>query len=372
MPHRLIVGCATGSSLDGLDVALVRIDGKGLAIHAQVLRCKSWHLGGLIEPLQRAMDQELMAAGEIAALAYELGVKHAAVIRRVIDKDEIDLICVHGLNVYHAPPINMQLVNVSPIATRLGIPVVYDLPAADLSCGGQGFPLTPIADHLLFRADLETRVVIHLGGFASFTWLPPTRQTGPAMLDSIRGGDICTCMELLNAISQRFFDKPFDTFGEQAMGGDVIGLVRDDLIDILREQSDAERSLGTGDEMGIVIEDYDGKYNPHDIARSACAAVAQVIIHAVGESDRIIVGGGGARNSAIMRELRQLTTAKVIPSDEYGIPAAYRDAIAMAVLGALCDDGFPVTLPQVTGVSSPAPLAGSWMYPQSWAENDFQ
>src|SRR5262245_9739095 len=145
MPTRLAIGCMTGTSIDALDAALVRIEGRGLDMHADLVRGISRPLADLAPPLRALANQEPATAAHIARLAHRLAMLHVEVIRVLLVGDRPELIAIHGQTVFHAPPISWQLFNPAPIANAFDTPVVFDLRAADLAGGGQGAPITPLS-----------------------------------------------------------------------------------------------------------------------------------------------------------------------------------------------------------------------------------
>lgn len=348
----------TGTSIDGVDAALVAIEGAGLTMRALVLRCTSRALGELADPLRALAQQQATTSGDIACAAEALARLHLEVLQELIAGERIDLVAVHGQTIFHHPPISWQLINPAPIAQRLRVPVVFDLRAADLAAGGQGAPITPLADYVLFRSPDETRAVVNLGGFVNFTVLEAGQP-----ISAIRGGDVCVCNQLLDALARRLFGQAFDRGGQRARAGAVQPEPFDDLVPRLGTQLSADRSLGTGDELAEWIERYVGRFRGEDLARSACAAIAEAVTQAVGRVDRLLLAGGSIKNQALLDEFRARSPAVVSPTDDFGVPGEYREAAAMAVLGALCQDRVPITLPQVTRVSGASPVAGSWVYP---------
>jgi anhydro-N-acetylmuramic acid kinase len=369
MPVRKVVGAMTGTSLDAVDVALVAIEGHGLNMRAGLLRAHTRPLGALTLPLHRLAAQEAMGPMVIAALARELADLHVAAIRELLDAEHADLVAVHGQTVYHAPPLSWQLISPAPLAYALQVPVVSDLRAADLAAGGQGAPITPLADYVLFRAAAETRAVVNFGGFCNFTLLPAGCAEPAEALEAIRGGDVCACNQLLDGLARRLFGAPFDVDGQRACAGHVRREPRDALVVLLRKQAMAGRSLGTGDELSGWIERYRDACNGEDLARSAIDALVSVIVETIervaGERrvDAYLLAGGGVKNRALYDAFAARCPGRVYSTDRSGVPPADREAVAIAVLGALCQDRVPITLPQITGVPAPAPLAGAWVFP---------
>ena len=363
---RLVAGCKTGTSNDGLDAVLVKIKGCGLIMRAEVQRCLSHPLGELTEPLWRLARQEPMPAGEIARIAREFSLLHLRALKKLIGNKTIYLAAVHGQTVFHRPPLSWQLINPAPIAYGLGVPVVYDMRAADLATGGQGAPITPLADFILFRNPDEARCVVNLGGFCNITVLPTcVREVESGLSDCvklIRGRDVCACNRLLDRIAHVLFRQPYDKNGENAASGEVKSKPFNSLLALLEAQSGSNRSLGTGDELQIWLDDSISIYKPNDLARTACAAIAEAITTACKPVDRLILAGGSVKNRALVAEILDRSEVPVDMSDAYGVPMQFREAVAMAVLGALCHDRTPITLPSVTGVVK-APVSGCWVLP---------
>jgi 1,6-anhydro-N-acetylmuramate kinase len=358
--ERLVAGCMTGTSIDGLDVALVKIIGQGLGMRVELVsettRPFGADTGDLAQRLRALADQQPMTARDIAQLARDFALLHLDALKELAHGKHIDLVCVHGQTVFHAPPLSWQLINPAPIAHGLGVPVVSDLRAADLACGGEGAPITPIADLVLFGHVRERRTVVNLGGFCNLTRLDPGREP-----NRVSGGDVCACNQVLDAVARARLRASYDRDGRAALAGTADDAATEELVKLLRAQAKAGRSLGTGDELTDWIERH-AELPPADAARSACAAIATVIVEAAKPAERLIVAGGGVRNRALMQEIMGRAGVPVDTSDVHGVPASLREAVAFAVLGALSADRVAITLPRVTGVDR-APIAGSWVWP---------
>lgn len=364
--QRLVVGCMTGTSLDALDVAVVGISGSGLSMRGKLAAFHSHPLGDLVPLLRRIASDEKLTATDMAEAAWALGELHAEVITRVLAGRYPDLICAHGQTVMHAPTPpcgrTWQVLQPAPIATRLNCPVVFDLRAMDVAQGGQGAPITPIADWLLCRSSDRTRALVNLGGFANATLIPA--GLGP---DAVRGFDICACNQLLDAIARARLGSPFDKDGAAALSGTIHAELLDSLTDLLEQQARAGRSLGSGDELAACVE-FATHISPPDLARTACEAVGGVIGRVLARApshrpQEIYLAGGGAFNPVLSAAIARAVGASCLPLDAIGVPVQAREAMCFAVLGALCQDRVPITLPAVTGVPSPAPVSGAWCFP---------
>lgn len=370
---RHIIGCMTGTSIDALDVALVRVEGEGLGMRAQHLAWHSQPLGEtLTSRLRTIAEQGTVTAGEVAGVAHALSNAHVEAVRRLLAMAEsagvrkVDLAAAHGQTVHHAPPLSWQLFSAAPLAHAIGAPVVFDLRAADIARGGQGAPITPIADWVFFRSPGETRAVVNLGGFCNATLLPAGGD-GPETLGAVRGFDVCACNQLLDNLARRLLNRPYDEDGSAAMSGQVNDEALEDLGGVLASQAGSRRSLGTGDEVGEWVSRFRARISPEDLAATACEGLGQAIARRLTDADpppdRILLAGGGVRNRALVRAISGWASARVETTEAHGLPPEAREAAEIAVLGALCQDRVPITLPAVTGVPEPAPVAGAWVFP---------
>lgn len=354
----------TGTSLDGIDCALIEVEGTGLAMKPRFIRGTSAGLGGLAPRLRALAEQKPMTAGDIAKLSRDFALLHAREVNALLggERGGCDLIAVHGQTVFHAPPVSWQMFNPAVLAHETGMDVVCDLRAADLAAGGQGAPITPLADWIWFRSPTERRVVLNLGGFANATILP--RDAGAESIAQIRGMDICACNHILDGVARAALNKPYDEGGAAAGRGRVEAAAAGELRQMLDKQVAVGRSLGTGDEVAGWIAKWHSAATPDDLCASACAAVGGVVGEAISRGERaarVLVAGGGAMHRPLIACIG--AAAEAVPleaTDAHGLPAAFRESAEMALLGALCADRVPITLPSVTGVAGPAPLSGVW------------
>ena len=362
---RHVVGIMTGTSLDALDAALVRVDGQGRSLRAVLVHHIERPLGLWQPRLIDLANQQPFTAAEIAEMSHAFGELHRDAILALLKPDwpTPDLIAIHGQTVTHDPPCSWQLINPFPVAAAFGCPIVFDLRQADLAAGGQGAPITPIADAILFARDKHRRAaIVNLGGFCNVTLL-----LGDGASDAfrdVRGFDLCACNHLLNAAAQSALSQPFDRNGDHAAQGTPELRLQADLRGVLEQQAAANRSLGTGDEAVEWIIEHAGRLAPNDLLATVVHAVAQTIAEQLQPHDpeTIILAGGGARNRTLHMAIAARVAAPVHISDEFGVPAEAREAMAMAVLGALAQDKIPITLPGTTGCRTSVPIAGAWVH----------
>jgi len=387
----------TGTSLDGLDAALVEIVGHGVEMTAKFKSMVSLPLGDLREELRHFASGGAAEPLQFMRAARRLGELHAQAVSDLCAEsnirnpsDEIAFVVAHGQTIWHAPGdriaspdagLSWQLFDPWPIVRRVGVPVCYDLRQADLLAGGQGAPITPMSDWVIYRRPDITRVVVNLGGICNVTVIP---CGVPA--EAMTGGDIGPCNLLIDGVVRTLFpgqtyDKDGEIAGKVSAPGDMVykmvyghdPLEREFKSHSLgREQfTDAwVRSLAL-EARGTVPAGPPAKTAfPRDmldaiVVASAVEAVAMrlaVVLCDVPRPYEVVLAGGGTKNKSLFKRIGANVSAEVVRSDDLGIPCDAREAMGFAVLGALSQDGIAITLPRVTGASSPG-RAGAWVYP---------
>jgi len=370
-PARFAVGLMSGTSCDGVDAALVRIKGTGDNVQLKFLKFISI-------PYPAAFKNRLMSKNlsvhEVCLLNFELGEKFAEAAAEVIkvgqtEGVEVDFVASHGHTVAHIPPRDngphgtLQIGEAAVVAERTGLPVVSDFRPADMAAGGQGAPLVPYADWVLFGKYGRDVACLNLGGIANFTVVTEDLgkvyafDTGPANM-AIDGA-----VRLLTRGEQ-----PFDRDGGAAAKGNVI----DEFLEYLLSHPYFERQppKSTGrEEFGpeVYLRDALASRKDHeyeDLVATVTAAVCFSIVRAFNwhikarvDVDRIIVSGGGAYNKTLIKWIqRALPEVKVRTSDRYGIPSDAREAVAFAILGNETICGTPANVLNATGASHGAIL----------------
>jgi anhydro-N-acetylmuramic acid kinase len=251
------------------------------------------------------------------------------------------------------------------VVRRLRVPVCYDLRQADLIAGGQGAPITPLSDWVLYRRAGTPLMVANLGGICNVTYLDG------AGLDTVHGEDACPCNILLDGLVRELFPgAEFDEGGALARRGranEEFAWVIADHPFFRGPPRSAGREDFTPDWVRSVIARRTEGMSAHDLLASAVEFVAGYVAGRqsdVGRRYRVVLAGGGAKNAYLVERIRARCKSPedVVLSDELGVPIEAREAVGFAVLGALSQDGVPITLPRVTGSTAPA-RAGAWVYP---------
>lgn len=346
---RVIHGCMSGTSCDGIDVAAVAIEGHGWSMRPHFLAGTSLPyddaMQGLAARVRSALRQEPTTAGDLARLGHDLAHAHVRALRELARNAAAPTaIAMHGQTLFHAPPVSWQLCAPWPVAEAFGVPVLHDLRGADLAAGGQGAPLTPTSDFLMYAGNAPTAVV-NLGGFANATVLPP-RSGDPS---TVRGFDVCLCNQLLDELARTRLGQPCDWDGRAASSGKVDSAAKHELVALLSAQAQSGRSLGTSDESVATASRMLAHRAPADACATAVSAIAHTILTVLGQHEvhHLALAGGGVLNLSLDAALRAGIPGGA-PSTAAAWPPAYREAAAMAILGALALDGVPPGLPAVT------------------------
>ncbi len=369
---RILLGAMSGTSADGVDVAAVEITGRGLAMKAKYLA----HVEHPYDPNLRQRIFALRESGqtrldELASLGRDITLAYVAATRELLERmslrpSQVAALAAHGQTLYHAPPDTIQWLDPSLLAAETDLLVVSDFRRADLAAGGQGAPLVPFADWIMFRHPEKTRVILNIGGIANLTYLP----AGGGIEDVIAfdtGPGMCISDWLMRTHDSH--GTGFDEGGALAAAGNSDGIWRHEWLE--KEPYHARRPPKSTDGPEMIaaygaIRRRRGGVGDELSLSDELATVATIVSSTVVESmillppeeqdvDELIVAGGGRKNARIMSELRDdlvsygsLRTA-LVTTDDLGLPAQAREAVAFAILGAATIDDEPSNVPAATG-----------------------
>ena len=331
---RTVVGTMTGTSMDGVDAVAVSIEGHGLEMIATFTSIASIPFDGIRVCLREMSQNEVTHCDE---LAQSVGERTRDAIT-ALKLPNIDLIALHGQTIYHKPPKTIQLINPKPVIDAFDCTVLNQPRQMDVELGGEGAPITPLADWIMFRETHRNVAIVNLGGFCNVTMLP-----AGGSINDIRGFDVCCCNLLLNSIASERLGKPFDKDGALASQGRVDGVLYEELSALLFSQHHNKQSLGHLDDIGLLTRRWKDVPSKH-LAATACAAIGDCITKSVADADCIYLAGGGCHNLQLANHITNSGTIA-----ELGVPTQAREGMAMAILGALHSDGVSITLSQVTG-----------------------
>ena len=378
-----VIGLISGTSVDGIDAALVDVDGQGYDLTITLVDGLTW-------PYPAELQAQILAlcAGEAVSLErlahLDDAVAHsfaAAAQTLMAQAGPAELVASHGQTVFHRPVgrpalmhqgtvdlgYTLQLGRGAVLAQQLGLPTVSDFRQADIEAGGEGAPLAPVLDLCLLSHPTEWRCVQNLGGIGNVAYLPPwNRQgsppkvlgwdTGPAnslidiAIHTLSEGTLTydadgawaaqgtPCLPLVDQwLEHPYFSQP----PPKSTGRELFGW---DFFQQCQRQAQTQ-GLRAVDVVATLTE-----FTAASVAHEYRTFLPNL-------PDRVLVGGGGSHNPVLMACLQaQLPECPVQPTDAVGLSASYKEAIAFAVLGYWQRQGFPGNLPTVTGASGPRVL----------------
>ncbi len=354
----IAIGTMSGTSMDGVDVALIETDGEAVSRFGAYLSraytpTERHILRGAVNVAKDMTDRDARpaAVAEAEKLVTEMHIKaiDALIQQEGIHPSKVDVVGFHGQTILHRPErrLTVQIGDGALLAKRLKIPVVYDFRAADVASGGQGAPLVPVFHRALLRAfDDGPVVVVNIGGVANVTYLdgeaePIAFDTGPgnAPLD-----------ELMMSRS----GKPMDEGGAVAASGKADEKLVASALDHKFFAQVPPKSLDRAD---FARFDLNTLSLPNALATAAEIIASSITLskkHFPKEPRRWIVAGGGARNPTLVKLLRaKLAPAKVQAAEEIGWQSSAVEAQAFAFLAVRATKNLPLSFPKTTGVSAP-------------------
>lgn len=379
---RHVVGMMSGTSVDGVDAALVEISGTDSEPKVKLLAFENKPYPPQVrEKIFSLFTSANATVDKVGYMNFLLGEIYAKSALSVIEKagmkpEEIDVIGSHGQTIWHAPipespngiPVayTVQIGEGSVIAERTGILTVSDFRVADMAAGGQGAPLVPFSEYLLYRREKETILLQNIGGIGNMTVMPAGAKprdvfafdTGPgnmiidAVISAVTGGE-----------------KTYDAGGETAAKGRVCNA----LLDILKEEpyyrqplpkttgrehfgvQYTEKILSWWKENPIPVEDLLATVT--DLTAYSIADAYERYVLPKYRASEIIVGGGGSYNATLLRFMKERFAphgVAVRTQEDLGLSSDAKEAVAFALMADCCMRGKANTLPSVTGAEHPA------------------
>lgn len=368
----ITAGIMTGTSLDGVDVALVDVTGTGRDLQVKVLHHQSF-------PLPPALKTDLeLAMGAIPAIAPtptaatapaptpastigSLGVRlaaeyasctKAAMRAAELPVESLGLVGSHGQTLWHAPadkpPFTLQVGHPSMLAHFLGVPVVGDFRAGDMAFGGQGAPLVPYVDWCLYTHATEYRILLNLGGIANMTLLPPNAER-----NQVKAFDTGPANRLIDGAMHRLFNLPYDDQGAVAASGRpsahlVAQWMKEAWFHLDPPKSTGRELFSDAYLDKLLAEARAADLSSEDTIATLTALTVESISQAIRkyapDAEHLFVSGGGAHNRAILEGLRNVS-----PMSELGMDVDAKEAVCFAILAHEAFQGVATGMPSVTG-----------------------
>lgn len=375
-----VIGLMSGTSADGVDAALVEIQGHGLATEVELLAFDSVPFEA--EVRSRIFDlfqPETSRVDELCQMNFLIGEIFAdaalAVAQRAqLDINEVDLIGSHGQTIYHLPPqrdaaytpSTLQIGEPAVIAHRTGVPTIADFRVADLAAGGQGAPLVSYVDFLLFRRMDRAIALQNIGGISNVTLIPAGADASDVLASDTGPGNM-----IIDAVVESLTngEKKYDHAGQLAAQGRpceslLAEWLQHPFIRAAPPKTTGREAFGKQFAHQAIRQAESKNLSPTDVVATLTAFTAATIfdyydrfIFPYQPVDEIAVSGGGGHNRTLMQSLKtRFDPIPVRPIDALGIPGDAREAVAFSILANEAIHGHPGNLPQVTGASQPTVL----------------
>ena len=377
-----VAGIMSGTSADGIDVAIVRIEAARPRPKLTLLAHEGF---AFPVPLRRAvlaaMNASSTSTAELARLNWRLGLAYSEAALATVKRHnvDLDLIGCHGQTLYHQPraekylgkqfACTWQAGEAQVVASSLGVPVVSNFRPADMLAGGQGAPLVPLLDYVLFASNERGRVLQNIGGIANLTAIPAGAGTDRVIAFDTGPGNM-----VIDALAQQLFSKPFDRNGALAAEGAVLTKVlaqslRNPYFDLKPPRTAGREQFGREYAAKFLADCLRHSERPEDALATATALTAETIARSYkrfckrkmqsGRGVDYIVSGGGARNSTLRAMLAQRLEplgCELATSNDFGLPAEAKEAAAFALLAWQTWRHLPGNLPAATGAKRPVIL----------------
>ena len=376
-----VAGIMSGTSADGIDVAVVRIAPGRQRPKLTLLAHEGFVFpAALRHAILAAMNAESTSTAELARLNWRLGLAYSEAVQATAKKHKLnlDLIGCHGQTLFHqARPAayagrrfacTWQAGDAAVIATALGIPVVSNFRPADMVAGGQGAPLVPLLDFVLFADARRGRVLQNIGGIANLTAIPAAATAEEVIAFDTGPGNM-----VMDALAQELFAKPFDRNGAFAAGGTVLAPVlaaelRNKYFRLNPPRTAGREQFGREYAARFLTLCKRHSRKPEDALATATALTAETIAESYKRfvlprmrrsGVDYIVSGGGARNHTLTAMLAQRLEplgCELVASEEFGLPAEAKEAAAFALLAWQTWHHLPGNVPAATGAARPVIL----------------
>ncbi|HLF19855.1 MAG TPA: anhydro-N-acetylmuramic acid kinase [Bacteroidota bacterium] len=375
---KLVIGMISGTSADGIDAVLVTIDGMGestgirqhsFASYPYPKRFKEWLIANS-QPGKGTVDQicelNILSAHFFADAAKRLARKSGVAL------SEIDLIGSHGQSIHHIPDerrrfgkkvrSTLQIGDPSTIAKLTGIVTVGDFRTADMAVGGQGAPLVPFLDYVLFRSKKKSRLLLNLGGIANITALPKN-----CSIEEVSAFDTGPANMIIDGLMKKRYGRLFDRGGAVAKSGTVIPRLMNWMSRLeyfeLKPPKSTGRELFSDEYLRRLLQQSGGNrrndviatvteftsYSVHDQYRR--------FVHKRKPVDEVIASGGGVHNKTMMLALRRyFSPIPVVSIEHLGVSSDAKEAILFAVLANETIAEQPSNVPGATGAKKPVVL----------------
>ncbi len=372
----IVAGVMSGTSADGIDVALVRLMGRGFRTRLELLAHKAFPYPAPVRRrVMAAMNAKSASVADLVRLNFLLAELYSDAILATQRSARLkcELVGCHGQTLYHQGDaqlflgrklaVTWQTGEGSLIAERIGVPVVSDFRPADMVAGGKGAPLVPFLDYVLYRHRRRGRIVQNIGGIGNLTAIPARAKPEQVVAFDTGPGNM-----VIDALAERLLGRRYDMDGKVAAKGEPIERVIHQVLASPFFWQKPPRTAGReqfGDDFVTWFQRRCGKASKEDMLATATALTARTIATSVemvmkrGKFRDYVVSGGGAKNPTLMRMIEeQLAPMKlrVQTTEDLGLPVDAKEAVAFALLAYQTWRRQPGNIPSATGAKRPAIL----------------
>jgi anhydro-N-acetylmuramic acid kinase len=375
---KLVIGLMSGTSVDGIDVVLLKVTGNGTNTKFEQLEFETYPFPeGLKEFVLKNSLRDTSNVEDICRLNMLYPQLYAEAIFKLCEKAKIkiadvDLIGNHGQTIHHLPKPHemfghkvtstLQISDTSALAKLTGVITVGNFRNADMALGGQGAPLVPYFDYIIFSSEEKNRGLLNIGGISNMTLLPKKCTVKDVLAFDCGPGNM-----IIDGLMKKFYGKSYDKDGEIAQSGKLNDklftfLKGHEYYNILPPKSTGREIFG--EKYIEQILNIAGNIPKEDIIRTATEITSYAIYYnyekfmkSETEIEELLVSGGGAHNKYMMQLLQKyFGSAKVMKIEEYGYSSDAKEAICFAILANETISGNPANVPRTTGAKEPAIL----------------
>ncbi len=380
---RYVIGLMSGTSLDGIDIALVRIQNSGRDTKAELIDF-------LTLPFSEEIRQEIVDSISIersnvqliCSLNFKLGYLFADAVKQIckcnnLSLSEIAVIGSHGQTIYHQPeqegnfiPSTLQIGEPAVIAYETNTVVVSNFRTMDMAAGGQGAPLVPYTEWILYGSETKSRLLQNIGGIGNVTVMPKA-----ASLEDVYAFDTGPGNMIIDELCRKLFNIPYDKGGKLAAKGTVNKELLKRCMDIpyitAKPPKSTGRELFGKQFVDKIIEQYN-HISKYDLLATMTMFTAKTIaenyrrfIFPNLQVDEVIVGGGGSYNDKLLAMLRELlqNECEVLTQEDIGLSSEAKEAVAFAILANETMNGNCSNVPSATGAKHPVILGNITLPP---------
>ncbi|MFA6890030.1 MAG: anhydro-N-acetylmuramic acid kinase [Bacilli bacterium] len=361
----LAIGLMSGTSLDGVDAALVDIGEDVRLLKFNMLPYDQ----DMKDRLFRNLNTTTAKLHEISLLNFELGHWFVRAIDALLEDtiytyQDIEFVASHGQTIWHDPHGNpastLQIGEASIIAYVTNIQTISNFRVMDIAAGGEGAPLVPFSEYYLYRNTQQNLILQNIGGISNLTFIPIG-----ATIDDVVSFDCGVGNIMIDYFTKKYYGYPYDESGHIALSGKPIKAVIDYLKQDVFIKRTPPKSTGreqySHDFMEKMSEECQfPRYRCEDIvatmAEFTAYSIAYQYLTFIKTADCAVICGGGSHNLYILKRLREMTQMNIMTGEEFGLNSDAKEAVAFAILGYMTLQGKPSNVPSATGAKHPVVL----------------